>query len=144
MKTLRLFVAGLYVSGGVLGIAAPAFAGVDVGVYIGVPGVYVQPAPVVVQPAPVYSYPAPVLMEPRPIYVQPRPVYRIDYDGHRHHWHQRPRWSGRHDHHFRGEHRPHRYRDFDRDGVPNYRDRDRDGDGVGNRHDRRPNNPYRY
>ncbi|HYC47878.1 MAG TPA: hypothetical protein VED01_20595 [Burkholderiales bacterium] len=25
-----------------------------------------------------------------------------------------------------------------------YRDRDRDRDGVPNRHDRRPNNPYRY
>jgi hypothetical protein len=42
------------------------------------------------------------------------------------------------------DHRPHTYRDSDRDGVPNRYDRDRDGDGVPNRYDRRPDNPYRY
>jgi hypothetical protein len=36
-----------------------------------------------------------------------------------------------------------RYRDIDRDGVPNRFDRDRDGDGVPNRFDRRPANPWR-
>jgi hypothetical protein len=38
---------------------------------------------------------------------------------------------------------PNQY-DRDRDGVPNRVDRDRDGDGIANRHDQRPNNPYRY
>ena len=37
-----------------------------------------------------------------------------------------------------------RYRDRDRDGVPNTVDRDRDGDGVPNPYDRRPNDPHRY
>lgn len=49
-----------------------------------------------------------------------------------------------------------RWRDTDRDGIPNYRDRDRDNDGISNRRDRdrdgdgvpnrrdhRPDNPYR-
>lgn len=39
---------------------------------------------------------------------------------------------------------PNRYdRDLDNDGVRNSRDRDRDGDGVPNRWDHRPENPYR-
>jgi len=37
----------------------------------------------------------------------------------------------------------HRDRDRDNDGISNRHDRDRDGDGVRNRHDRRPDNPYR-
>ena len=37
-----------------------------------------------------------------------------------------------------------RYRDRDRDGIPNRVDRDRDGDGVRNRVDRAPNDPRRY
>lgn len=36
-----------------------------------------------------------------------------------------------------------RYRDSDRDGVPNWRDRDRDGDGVSNRRDTYPRDPRR-
>ena len=36
-----------------------------------------------------------------------------------------------------------RDRDLDNDGVPNRYDRDRDGDGVRDRRDARPNNPYR-
>ncbi|RZJ83617.1 MAG: hypothetical protein EOO64_05760, partial [Massilia sp.] len=50
-------------------------------------------------------------------YVQPRPVYRE-------HW--RHGHGGDHWRHGGGRHW------------------DRDGDGVPNRHDRRPNNPYRY
>lgn len=38
-----------------------------------------------------------------------------------------------------------RYRDSDRDGIPNRFDRDRDGDGIPNRYDARPNRPgYSY
>jgi hypothetical protein len=37
-----------------------------------------------------------------------------------------------------------RFRDRDRDGIPNRLDRDRDNDGVPNRQDDRPNNPRRY
>lgn len=139
MKVKRIvFLSGL-VTVGLLSAAAPAAAGVDVGVFIGVPGTVIQPAPVVVYPAPVYSQPAPVI-------VHPRPIYRTGYDRHvhHHHWHQKPRWHGHGRPHFRGDDRPYRYRDLDRDGVPNFRDRDRDGDGVGNRYDRRPDNGYRY
>ena len=71
----------------------------------------------------------------------------------------------RHDYYDRHDRRGHgyghggrdnRWRDTDRDGIPNHRDRDRDNDGISNRHDRdrdgdgvrnrhdsRPDNPYR-
>lgn len=84
----------------------------------------------------------------------PQPVYVRGHDGY-------DRDRGYRDHRDRDRDRHHgngrgRGPDFDRDGVPNYRDRDRDndgirnrhdrdrdGDGVRNRHDNRPDNPYR-
>lgn len=152
MKPIRVLAAALFASIAVAGVVAPVHAGVNVDVIIGVPGVYVAPAPVYrapypvyVQPYPGYVHPAPVYVQPYPgyivpgpVYRQPRPVYQAGHGYHR--WQGHPAWRGH-----RGiEHRGSRHRDFDRDGVPNYRDGDRDGDGVTNRHDRRPNNASRY
>ena len=119
------------VAGTILLLSAnTAFARVDVGINIDVPGPYVQPAPIYVEPRPVYVEPRPVYVEPRPVYVQPpQPVYVV------------PRYVEHHGRHWHGNYGR---RDLDRDGVPNRFDRDRDGDGVPNRFDRRPNNPYRY
>lgn len=72
---------------------------------------------------PYYGYSQPSYVYTQPTYVYPQPTYAYPqpyYGGHR------------------------RFRDNDRDGVPNRYDRDRDGDGVPNRFDRRPRNPYRY
>lgn len=114
--------------------AAPAIARVDIDINVGMPGgyytpapygpppryfgppAYVQPGPVYVQPGAVYVQPGSVYAQPGPVFVQPRPIYRED-------WRERE-W--RHRHHGGGRHW------------------DRDGDGVPNRHDYRPNNPYRY
>lgn len=81
-------------------LAAPAMAGVSVGVNIGVPGAYVAPQPVYVQPAPVYYPPPPVYVRPAPVYVSPAPVYyQRDYYRRHHHWHRPPppprHWHGR-------------------------------------------------
>jgi hypothetical protein len=120
---------------GALAAATAAHARSDVYFSIGVNApAYVEPAPVYVQPRPVYVQPQPVYVQPRPVYVQPQPVY------------------------YGGGHRRGPYGDWDRDGVPNYRDRDSryydgyahrgwrdaDRDGVPNRYDQRPHNPYRY
>jgi len=66
--------------------------------------------------------------------------YRDGYYDHRGRWHN---WrSAREAREFRARY-GNRYRDNDRDGIPNRYDRDRDNDGVPNRFDRRPNNPWR-
>ena len=114
MKNKLLVVAGLAMA---WLAAAPAMAGVGVELNIGVPGLFVQPAPVYVQPQRGYGY-----AESRTYYEQPQPYYvEREY---------RREWRDD-----RG-HRHGRDRHYDR--------RDRDGDGVRNRHDRRPNDPYRY
>lgn len=117
---MKLISSGVSVllAGAALLAAAPAMARVDVDINVGVPGAYVAPAPYGPPPRylgpPVYVQPGPVYVQPAPIYVQPRPLYRED-------WRERE-WRHRHG----GRHW------------------DRDGDGVPNRHDRRPNDPYRY
>jgi len=68
---------------------------------------------------PVAVVPAPPVYVPRPVVVAPRPVY-----------------GPAPGYHYRD--RGHYHREY------NARRWDRDGDGVPNRHDRRPNNPYRY
>jgi hypothetical protein len=114
---------------GALAAASAAHARSDVYFSIGVNAPYGY-----VQPAPVYVQPQPVYVQPRPVYVQPQPVY------------------------YHGGHRRGPHGDWDRDGVPNYRDRDSryydghghrgwrdaDRDGVPNRYDQRPHNPHRY
>lgn len=65
-------------------------------------------------------------------------AYRDGYYDRYNRWH---RWSNpREAREFRLRYSG-RYRDIDRDGVPNRYDRDRDGDGIRNRFDRRPNDP---
>lgn len=141
MKTAHSFVIALAV-GTTLAIGtAPAMARVDFDISIGVPGVYVQPAPVYVEPAPVYVVPRPDYRHSYPVYGHPEPIYNRPYS-----YYDQPRLVYENGHRYRGrppQHRP-RHRDFDRDGVPNFRDGDRDGDGVSNRDDRRPNDRYRY
>ncbi len=159
--TKSLAAAGLVL--GAIGAASTAHARSDVYFSVGVqsPGGYVQPAPVYVQPRPVY-------VAPRPVYVEPQPVYAPDhhgrqrYDDHQgrydsHAWQRRGPY-GDHDRdgianvydpdsprNQRRWARPYGpYGDFDRDGVMNMDDRDRDGDGIRNRHDRFPDDPYRY
>lgn len=67
-KSLAVFAAGLIM------IAMPAMAQVDINVNLGTPAV--PPAPVIyTTPAPVYVQPQPVYVQPRPVYVQPRTVY---------------------------------------------------------------------
>jgi hypothetical protein len=74
--------------------------------------------PVAVMPAP------PVYVRPAPVYVQPAPrAYGYGYGRDNYYRHGRGHY----------EHRDYRGARWDRD-----------GDGVPNRHDRRPNNPYRY
>ncbi len=89
----RIMVAGILA--GVAALASgSAFARVDVGIGIGIPGVVVAPAaPVYYQPAPVYVAPPP------PVYVAPRPVVVAPgyYDG----------WRGR-------EWREHEWREHER------------------------------
>lgn len=160
----KSFAAAAFVLGA-LGAASTAHARSDVYFSVGVqsPGVYVQPAPVYVQPRPVYVAPQPVYVESQQVY-QPghdgRPQYEDDrgrYDSHA--WQRRGPY-GDHDRDGianvndpdspRNQRRWARlygpYGDLDRDGVMNMddRDRDRDGDGVRNRHDRFPDDPYRY
>jgi PXPV repeat (3 copies) len=104
----KTFLAAAVVLGG-LAAASAAHARSDVQFSIGIHAPigygygYAQPAPVYVQPQPVY-------VQPQPVYVQPQPVYVERRHGHR--WHESRRW-----------------RDADRDGVPN-------------RFDRAPHNPY--
>lgn len=80
-----------------LGIAASsaAWAHVDVGVNIGVPGVAYAPEPVYAQPEPVYAPPEPVYA-PAPPVVVVSPGWYGDryYDGHRY-WDRRE-WEERH------------------------------------------------
>ena len=158
--TKPLAIAGLVL--GAFGAASAAHARSDVYFSVGVqPPVYVQPAPVYVQPQPAYVAPRPVYVEPQPIYTpgQYRP-YRYEdgrgrYDSHL--WQRRGPYgdrdgdgianvydpdSPRNQRRFARLYGP--YGDLDRDGVMNMDDRDRDGDGVRNRHDRFPDDPYRY
>ena len=106
---------------------------------------YQTPAPVVVQHAPP---PARYEAVPRPRRNMVWVPGNWEWRGHRHVWNQghwikarpgyhyrEPRWV---EHGGRWELRAGRW---DRDGVAHRRDRD--GDGVPNRHDRRPDNPYR-
>lgn len=139
MKLISSAVPSL-LAGAALLAAAPAMARVDVDIHVGVLGAYVAPSPYgpppryiapppryiapppvygapsygYGQPGTVYVQPGPVYVQPGPVYVQPRPLYRDE-------------WRERHWH----DHRQ----------GPRW---DRDGDGVPNRHDRRPNNPWRY
>jgi hypothetical protein len=67
-----------------------------------------------------------------------RMAYRDGYYDSRGRWHG---WrDAREAREFRARY-GNRYRDMDRDGIPNRFDRDRDGDGVPNRYDNRPNRP---
>ncbi|HQS31857.1 MAG: hypothetical protein B7X59_07005 [Polaromonas sp. 39-63-203] len=137
----RPFVAAAVALGAVVAASA-AHARSDVSVSIGlyVPGGYVQNQPVYVQPQPVYVQPRPVYVQPQPVYVQPR-----------HGYYGQTQYVER-----RGP-----YGDRDGDGIANRFDPDSrhydprtayrqggrwdaDRDGVPNRHDRAPNNPYRY
>jgi hypothetical protein len=122
---MKLFPSGVLalLAGISLLAAAPAMARVDVDINVGVPGAYIAPAPYGPPPRylgpPAYVQPGPVYVQPGPVYVQPRPLYRED-------WRERE-WREREWRHRHGQ-----------------RHWDRDGDGVPNRHDRAPNNPYRY
>lgn len=104
------------------------------------PPVVYAPAPVVYAPAPVVYAPAPVVYAPPPVVYRPAPrvVYGapvvvgrpVPVSYHRAAW---------------------RYRDSDRDGIPNYRDRydnrrhwDRDRDGIPDRRDRRDDRKGRH
>ena len=115
-------------------LALPVQAGTSVHLSIGIPApVYYNSAP-----APVYySAPAPAYYRaPAPVYYYSAPAHvQYDYPSYGYGY-VRPVPPA----HYHGG----RYRDRDRDGIPNRWDRDRDGDGVPNRYDRRPDNPYRY
>ncbi|GAC1328187.1 MAG: hypothetical protein NVSMB28_25030 [Collimonas sp.] len=99
--------AGIMATATLMMLTAPAMAGVDVGVNIGLPGVYVQPRPVYVQPEAVY-------VQTRPVYIQPE----YEQDWHERHmrarqW-QEERGHDRREHddqgrrgHDRGEHHGH-------------------------------------
>ncbi|MBB5413309.1 MULTISPECIES: hypothetical protein [unclassified Paraburkholderia] len=93
------------VAGLAIGASTAAFAHVDVGVNIGVPGIAVAPAvveappPVYVQPAPVYA-PAP----PPAVIVAPGWYGERYYDGHRY-W-ERREWE-RHHNEWRDARGPH-------------------------------------
>ena len=158
--TSAKFLAATAVALGAFVAASAAHARSDVYFSIGVPApVYVQPAPVYVQPRPVYVQPQPVYVQPRPVYVEPQPVYvpaPTYHDQYRYEERRGP--YGDHDgdgianiydpdsprNQRRYAHRYGPYGDLDRDGIMNQDDRDRDGDGVRNRHDRFPDDPYRY
>jgi len=65
-------------------------------------------------------------------------AYRDGYYDRYNRWHA---WrSAREAREFRSRYAS-RYRDSDRDGIPNRYDRDRDNDGIPNRYDRNPNRP---
>ena len=163
IPTKSLAAAGLVL--GALGAASAAHARSDVYFSVGVqaPGVHVQPAPVYVQPRPVYVAPRPVYVEPQSVYV-PEPSHngQYGYEDDRGRY-DSPAWqrrgpygdhdgdgianisdpdSPRNQRRFARLYGP--YGDLDRDGIMNMEDRDRDGDGVRNRHDRFPDDPYRY
>jgi len=91
----RILVAGILAGVAALTSSA-AFARVDVGIGIGIPGVVVAaPPPVYYEPAPVYmAPPPPVVVAPRPVVVAPGYGY---YDG----------WRGR-------EWREHEWREHER------------------------------
>jgi hypothetical protein len=88
------------VAGLAIGASSAAFAHVDVGVNIGVPGIAVAPA-VVEAPPPVYVQPAPVYAPPPPPAVVIQPGWYADryYDGRRY-WERREwerhEWERRH------------------------------------------------
>ncbi|OLL30814.1 hypothetical protein BTH42_15130 [Burkholderia sp. SRS-W-2-2016] len=76
------------VAGLAIGASSAAFAHVDVGVNIGVPGIAVAPA-VIAAPPPVYVQPAPVYAPPPPaVVIQPGWYEDRYYDGHRY-WERR-------------------------------------------------------
>ncbi|MBN3805722.1 hypothetical protein GXB81_22090 [Paraburkholderia sp. Ac-20336] len=86
-----------------IGVSSAAFAHVDVGVNIGIPGVVVAPPPpVYVQPAPVYVAPPPAVV------IAPGWYGDRYYDGHRYwgrdEWeHHHEEWHGdRHDNGWHG------------------------------------------
>ncbi|SFM98695.1 hypothetical protein [Variovorax sp. OV329] len=117
-RIVRNSIATGLVSLAVLGASA-ASAQVWGSVSINLPG-----PPIAVVPAP------PVYGRPAPVYVQPAPrAYGPAY-GHGHGHYDRGGYYGN-----RGYYSQERYRGARWD---------RDGDGVPNRHDRRPDNPYRY
>ncbi len=145
---------------GVFAAASAAHARSDVYFSIGLqsPGAYAQPQPVYVQPQPVYVQPRPVYVAPQPVYT-PAPDYHGRYDGERRDdasWERRGPYGDRdrdgianvYDTHPHGNGHQARgfgpYGDLDGDGIMNMDDRDRDGDGVRNRHDRFPDDPFRY
>ena len=122
-RIARISIATGLVSLAALGATA-ASAQVWGSVNINLPG-----PPVAVMPAP------PVYVRPAPVYVQPAP--RAYYGG-----------GHGYGHGYRGDNY-YRHGRGHGDGYYGHRDYrgarwDRDGDGVPNRHDRRPNNPYRY
>lgn len=79
--------------------------------------------------APVYAAPV-YVPAPRPVYVQPAPVVYAP-PAYGYYYEERgPRWSPPAYHHHHHHHGGGRYRDSDRDGVPD-------------RWDRRPENPWR-
>jgi hypothetical protein len=67
-------------------VSSAAFAHVDVGVSIGVPGVAYAPEPVYAPPAPVYVQP------PSAVVINPGRYGDRYYDGHRY-WERREGWS---------------------------------------------------
>ncbi|PFH08560.1 hypothetical protein BCF11_0923 [Collimonas sp. PA-H2] len=66
-ETMRVTLLGLFAAAGLMFSAAPAFAGVNWSVNVGVPAYY-PPPPVYLAPPPVYYAPPP------PVYVRPAPV----------------------------------------------------------------------
>lgn len=104
MKKYLTVAAGSIAGAALMMAAAPAMAGVDVGINFGLPGFF--PAPVYVQPPPVYMQPPPVYVQPEPAYVQPQPVYaepppyyvERGHDWQRRRWHEWHRWHERHEH----------------------------------------------
>ncbi|WP_085481995.1 hypothetical protein [Paraburkholderia susongensis] len=80
------------VAGLAIGASSAAFAHVDVGVNIGIPGVAV--APVYAPPPPVYVQPAPVYAPPPAVVIAPGWYNDRYYDGHRY-WERRD-WERHH------------------------------------------------
>ncbi|MEO6918634.1 MAG: hypothetical protein ABI171_06445 [Collimonas sp.] len=72
-KTMRVTLLGLLAATGMLFSAAPAFAGVNWSVNVGVPAYY-PPPPVYYAPPPVYYAPPPVYVRP-PVVVYGAPGY---------------------------------------------------------------------
>lgn len=95
-ETMRVTLLGLFAAAGLMFSAAPAFAGVNWSVNVGVPAYY-PPPPVYLAPPPVYVRPAPVVVYGAPGYYPPgyygygRPVYWRGRGWHDH-WHDRGGW----------------------------------------------------